>query len=173
MANLKGIIEALIFASDQALTVEKITEVVHEVRREEVVQTLHQLIDEYKDRDGGIIIKSVAGGYQFRTREEFAPWIAKLKAGRPASLTQASLETLAIIAYRQPIVKADIERLRGVEVSGTLKGLLQKKLIRIMGRKDVPGRPIIYGTTKRFLEVFGLKDLSELPTLKELRDLEG
>ena len=88
------------------------------------------------------------------------------------ALSQAALETLAVVAYRQPIIKSEIERIRGVDVSGTLKGLLEKNLVRIVGRKDVPGRPIIYGTGKKFLEVFGLKDLSELPTLKEIEELE-
>jgi len=87
-------------------------------------------------------------------------------------LSPAALETLAVVAYRQPLVKSEIDRIRGVDVSGALKGLLEKKLVRIVGRKDVPGKPIIYGTTKKFLEVFNLKDLSELPTLRELKDLQ-
>ena len=102
-----------------------------------------------------------------------APWIRKLKAARPAMLSPAALETVAVVAYRQPLVKSEIDRIRGVDVSGALKGLLEKKLVRIVGRKDVPGKPIIYGTTKRFLEVFNLKDLSELPTLRDLKDLQG
>ena len=88
-------------------------------------------------------------------------------------LSPAALETLAVVAYRQPLVKSEIDRIRGVDVSGALKGLLDKKLVRIVGRKDVPGKPIIYGTTKKFLEVFNLKDLSELPTLRELKDLQN
>jgi segregation and condensation protein B len=95
----------------------------------------------------------------------------KLRGTKPASLSPASLETLAIVAYRQPIVKAEIESIRGVDVSAPLRGLLDKKLVRIVGRKDVPGKPIIYGTTKKFLEVFNLKDLTELPTLRELKEL--
>ena len=88
-------------------------------------------------------------------------------------LSPAAMETLAVVAYRQPVVKAEIDRVRGVDVSGSLRGLLEKKFVRIMGRKDVPGKPIIYGTTKKFLEVFNLKDLSELPTLRELKDLKN
>jgi segregation and condensation protein B len=87
-------------------------------------------------------------------------------------LTPAAMETLAVVAYRQPVVKSEIDKIRGVDVSGSLRGLLEKKFVRIMGRKDVPGKPIIYGTTKKFLEVFNLKDLSELPTLRELKDLQ-
>lgn len=99
-------------------------------------------------------------------------WIKRLKGGKPVVVSQAAMETLAIVAYRQPIVKADIERMRGVDVSGPLRGLLDKKLVRMVGRKDVPGKPILYGTTRKFLEVFNLKDLSELPTLRELRELQ-
>jgi segregation and condensation protein B len=95
-----------------------------------------------------------------------------MKAGRPAMLSPAALETLAVVAYRQPLVKSEIDRIRGVDASGALKGLLEKKIVRIVGRKDVPGKPIIYGTTRKFLEVFNLKDLSELPTLRELKDLQ-
>jgi segregation and condensation protein B len=94
-----------------------------------------------------------------------------MKAGRPAALTAAALETLAVVAYRQPVVKAEVDRLRGVDAGRPLRTLLERRLIRILGRKDVPGKPMIYGTTKKFLEVFGLKDLSELPTLGELKDL--
>jgi segregation and condensation protein B len=92
--------------------------------------------------------------------------------GKPVMMSPAAMETLAIIAYKQPVVKSEIDRIRGVDVGSSLKGLLEKKLVRIMGRKDVPGKPIMYGTTKKFLEVFNLKDLSELPTLKELKDLQ-
>jgi segregation and condensation protein B len=91
---------------------------------------------------------------------------------RSSSLSPAALETLAIVAYRQPVVKADIDRVRGVDVSGALKGLLEKKLVKMVGRKDLPGKPIMYGTTKRFLEVFGLRDLTELPTLREMKELQ-
>ena len=101
-----------------------------------------------------------------------APWIRKLRAGRPAVLSPAAMETLAVVAYRQPLVKAEVDRIRGVDAGGTLKGLLDKKLVRIVGRKDVPGKPIIYGTTRKFLELFNLKDLTDLPTLRELKDLQ-
>ena len=117
------------------------------------------------------MLREIAGGYQFRTRPDLAVWIAKMKAGRPAALTAAALETLAVVAYRQPVVKAEVDRLRGVDAGRPLRTLLERRLIRILGRKDVPGKPMIYGTTKKFLEVFGLKDLSELPTLGELKDL--
>jgi segregation and condensation protein B len=126
---------------------------------------------EYEERLGGLFIQEVAGGFQFRTRASLGSWIHKMRSGRPPMLTSAAMETLAVVAYRQPVVKAEIDKIRGVDVSGSLRGLLEKKLVRIMGRKDIPGKPIIYGTTKKFLEVFNLKDLSELPTLRELKDL--
>jgi segregation and condensation protein B len=167
-----AIIEALLFASEAPLTVERILETLPDTERKEIVSFLEGLIREYDVRGGGICLREVAGGYQFRTRPDLSPWIRKLKAGRPAALSPAALETLAVVAYRQPLVKAEIDRIRGVDASGALKGLLEKKLVRIVGRKDVPGKPIIYGTTRKFLEVFNLKDLSELPTLRELKDLQ-
>lgn len=167
-----AIIEALIFASEVPLNVERITEVLPETEKKEIAALLDGLVREYEARGGGICLQEVAGGFQFRTRTDLAPWLRKLKAGRPAMLSPAAMETLAVVAYRQPLVKSDIDRIRGVDASGALKGLLEKKLVRIVGRKDVPGKPIIYGTTRKFLEVFNLKDLSELPTLRELKDLQ-
>ncbi|MEN6374152.1 MAG: SMC-Scp complex subunit ScpB [Smithella sp.] len=171
MENYKAIIEALILTSETPLTLEKIYAVLNDIEKSEVKNTLQQLIAEYEERQSGIYLVEVAGGFQFRTRPELSPWVKKLKGTKPASLSPAALETLAIVAYRQPIVKAEIEDIRGVDVSAPLKGLLEKKLVRIVGRKDVPGKPIIYGTTKKFLEVFNLRDLSELPTLRELKEL--
>jgi segregation and condensation protein B len=168
-----AIIEALIFASETPLTPERAAEVVPDMEKKEIVSLLEELAREYETRGGGILLVQVAGGYQFRTRQEMAPWIRKLKSARPAMLSSAALETLAVIAYRQPLVKSEIDRIRGVDVSGALKGLLEKKIVRIVGRKDVPGKPIIYGTTKKFLEIFNLRDLSELPTLRDLKDLQG
>jgi segregation and condensation protein B len=171
MENIKAIIEALVLVSDAPLALEKICAVLDEVEKSQVQDALDKLIAEYEDRQSGICLQEVAGGYQFRTRVELANWVKKLRGSKPASLSPASLETLAIVAYRQPIVKAEIESIRGVDVSAPLRGLLDKKLVRIVGRKDVPGKPMIYGTTRKFLEVFNLKDLSELPTLRELKEL--
>lgn len=173
MENIKAIIEAMIFSADQPLALDKIQEALPEVGRAELEHIIESLDNDYRQQERGIVLTSVAGGFQLRTRGDLALWVKRIKAGRPAALTSAALETLAIVAYRQPIVKAEIERLRGVDVSAPLKGLLEKKLVKILGRKDVPGKPIIYGTTKRFLEVFGLMDLSEMPTLRELRDIDG
>jgi segregation and condensation protein B len=171
MDNMKAIIEALILASEAPLGLEKICAVLPELEKGEARKILEELIAEYNERAGGICLQEVAGGFQFRTRAEWSQWIKKLKGTKPPSLSASALETLAIVAYRQPLVKSEIESIRGVDAGHALKVLLEKKLLRIVGRKDVPGKPIIYGTTKKFLEVFNLKDLSELPTLRELKEL--
>ena len=172
MEETKAIIEAIIFASESPLTIDKIREVLNEIDRSEIVSLVQELINEYKDRRGGFLLQEVAGGLHFRTRSDLSLWINKLMKVKQSMLTNAAMETLAVVAYKQPVVKSEIDRIRGVDVGSSLKGLLEKKLVRIMGRKDVPGKPIMYGTTKKFLEIFSLKDLSELPTLKELTDLQ-
>ncbi|MDI9570212.1 MAG: SMC-Scp complex subunit ScpB [Pseudomonadota bacterium] len=173
MNENKAIIEGLIFAAESPLTVERIVEILREreIDRREVAMCLQELTAAHEERQGGFLLREIAGGYQFRTRPELAVWIARMKAGRPAAFTAAALETLAIVAYRQPVVKAEVDRLRGVDAGRPLRTLLERGLIRILGRKDVPGKPMIYGTTRKFLEVFGLKDLAELPTLGEFKDL--
>ena len=171
MEKVKAVIEALIFASDTPLSPEKIRVIFPEVEKTEIKEIIDQLVLEYNERQGGICLQEVAGGFQFRTTPELGQWIKKLKSTKPHSLSPQAMETLAIIAYKQPIVKSEIESIRGVDVGAPLKGLLDKKLIRIVGRKDVPGKPIIYGTTRKFLEVFNLKDLMDLPNLRELKEL--
>jgi len=125
----------------------------------------------YEEMKRSFLIKEVAKGYQFRSLRRYRPYISRMLSSTPSRLSRAALETLAIIAYRQPIIRQEIERLRGVDVGGVLRMLLKKGLIRIVGRKPLPGRPIIYGTTGKFLEFFDLKDLSSLPTLKEIEEL--
>lgn len=171
MDNISSVIEALILTSETPIPLEKICALLDEVDKTQVKDALDRLIAGYEERKTGISIQEVAGGFQFRTRPEMAPWVKKLKGTKPASLSPAALETLAIVAYRQPIVKSDIESIRGVDVGAPLKTLLDRKLIRIVGRMDVPGKPIIYGTTKKFLEVFNLNELSDLPTMRELKEL--
>jgi segregation and condensation protein B len=171
MEKIKAIIEALIFASEAPLAPEKIRVVFPEVEKKEIQEIIDQIASEYHERQGGIFLQEVAGGFQFRTNPELGPWVKKLKTTKPHSLSPQAMETLAIVAYKQPIVKSEIESIRGVDVGGPLKSLLDKKLVRIVGRKDVPGKPIIYGTTKKFLEVFNLKDLLDLPNLRELKEL--
>lgn len=173
MEENKTIIEALIFASDNPLSADRVAEIIPDVKKDEINRLIRELMREYEERRGGLYIQEVAGGFQFRSRESLGSWINRMKGGKSLMLSPAAMETLAVVAYRQPVVKAEIDRVRGVDVSGSLRGLLEKKYVRIMGRKDVPGKPIIYGTTKKFLEVFNLKDLSELPTLRELKDLKN
>ena len=171
MEKIKAVIESLIFASDTPLAPEKIRSVFPEMDKKDIQEIIAQLVTEYNERQGGIFLQEVAGGFQFRTSPELSQWIKKLKSTKPHSLSPQALETLAIIAYKQPIVKSEIEDIRGVDVGGPLKGLLERKLIRIVGRKDVPGKPIIYGTTRKFLEVFNLKDIMDLPNIRELKEL--
>jgi segregation and condensation protein B len=172
MEEKKAIIEALVFAAEAPISIERIAEILTDSEKSDIHGKLQELIREHEEREGGIHLQAVAGGYQFRTRSDFGAWVKKLRAAKQVGLSPAALETLAVIAYRQPVVKTDIDRLRGVDTAGSLKGLLEKKLARIVGRKDVPGKPILYGTTRKFLEVFNLQDLSALPTLRELKELQ-
>lgn len=166
--NLKPLIEAIIFTSDHPISLDRIMDVLEGERREDVRATLKELMEEYQSSNRGFTIVEVAEGYQLRTRPEFSAWIKRLFKTGYQRLSKASMETLAIIAYKQPIVRSEIEDIRGVDSGGVLKTLLEKRLIKVMGRKDVPGRPVVYGTSREFLEVFDLKDLSCLPTLKEV-----
>ena len=169
--SLKSIVESLLFASSEPLTPRQIHALLPGRKLKEIKGALEDLKNEYQDLKRSFLIKEVAEGYQFRTLPSFKPYIANLINETPSKLSKAALETLTIIAYKQPIIRQEIERLRGVDSGGILRLLLKKSLIRIVDRKSLPGRPIIYGTTKRFLEVFGLKDLSSLPTLKEIEEL--
>ena len=171
MENISAIIEALILASEAPLGLDKIYSVLEGTDKALIRESLDNLIADYERREGGITIGEVAGGYQFRTRPEVSGWVKKLKSTKPPTLSAAALETLAIVAYRQPVIKSEIEAVRGVDSGAALKSLLEKKLVRIVGRKDVPGRPIIYGTTRKFLEVFNLRELTDLPSMRELREI--
>ncbi len=167
--SLKLIVESLLFSSDKPLSVREISSCLPDAGPSEIKSALKVLEHEYEMMDRSFTLKEIATGYQFRSRPEYGSYILKLLQTTPNRLSKASMETLAIIAYKQPILRHEIERLRGVDVGGILKTLLEKGLIRIMGRKELPGRPLIYGTTKRFLEVFDLKDISSLPKLKEIK----
>lgn len=167
--SLKLVVEALLFASDKPLTVKDIHSTLPEAHVSEIRSALRVLEYEYEAMGRSFCLKEIAGGYQFRSRAEYGPYILKMLQTSPSRLSRAAVETLAIIAYKQPIMRQEIERLRGVDVGGILRTLLEKDLIRVMGRKDLPGRPLIYGTTKRFLEVFDLKDIDSLPKLKEIK----
>lgn len=172
MDNLKHIIESLIFVSGNPLSVEQIKSVVTEADTKEIRNCLTELIREYEERNGGFHLRHVAGAYQFRSRPEYRDYVTRLVQANPLRLSKASLETLAIIAYKQPVIRSDIEHIRGVDCGGILRTLMEHKLIRVLGRKDIPGRPLIYSTTKRFLELFDLSSLRDLPTLKEIEAFE-
>ncbi len=172
MENLKSVVEALIFASESAITLASICNILEGVERKEVREAIEALSNEYAERDGGIFLEEVAGGYCFRTGSEHAAWIKRLFKIGPPRISRAAMESLSIIAYRQPLTRGELEAIRGVDAGGVLAKLLDKRLIKITGRKETPGRPVVYGTTKEFLETFDLKDLSCLPSLKEIKSLE-
>jgi segregation and condensation protein B len=169
--NIKSIIESLLFVADGPLTIQRLSEVLEGVEKEDVRSTLDELRSELENSRRGVRLVEVAGGYQFRTAKVNADWVKKFLGGRPARIGRATLETLAIIAYRQPITRAEIEAIRGVDVDGVINTLLDRSLIRAVARKDVPGRPFLYGTTPEFLQLFNLKDLTHLPTLKEMEEI--
>lgn len=169
--SLKTIIEGLLFVAEEPLTIERIESVAEGASVERVQKALDELEVEYEELGRAFILRKVAGGYQFRTRPELSSYILRLKKKSPTRLSRAALETLAVIAYRQPILRADIEKIRGVDVGGIVKTLMEKGLIRGAGRRDLPGRPIIYGTTKKFLETFDLPNLDALPSLEEMESL--
>ncbi len=167
---LELIIEALLFASSKPLSVQEIHRCLPDVPAPDIRAALTGLQTTYDAMERSFCLKEVAEGYQIRTRSAYAPYVLRMLRSSPSRLSRAALETLAIIAYKQPIIRQEIEQFRGVDAGGILRTLLEKDLIRIMGRKTIPGRPLIYGTTKKFLEVFDLKDLESLPKLKELKD---
>ena len=171
MENIKHIIESLLFVAEEPLTVDKIKRITAHAETKEIKDALAALSAEYDARPGGFYLDEVAGGFQIRTRPEYNEWIRKLIQPRPLRLSKAALETLVIIAYKQPIIRSDIEHLRGVDCGGVLRVLLERKLIRVLGRREIAGRPLIYATTKHFLEVFDLKNLKDLPTPKEIEEL--
>ena len=171
--NLKNIIESLIFVSDTPLPLDRIQKTVPHADIHEIRSAVEILVQEHESREGGFFLKEVAGGYQFRTRPEYHEWIKNLIQPNPVRLSKAALETLAIVAYKQPIIRNDIEHIRGVDCGGIIRTLMERKLVRILGRKDIPGRPLIYATTKYFLEFFDLKDLKDLPTPKEIEAMEN
>jgi segregation and condensation protein B len=172
-AERKGVIEALIFVSEEPITTKTIAGVLREDRNV-VEEALTELANEFNGRNGGLQLREVAGGWQFATRPEYHEHVrAYLKSRPSAKLSIASLETLAVIAYKQPVTVPEILEIRGVQSPSSIKTLLDKKLIVAKGRKETVGRPMMYGTSKEFLLQFGLKDLSELPSMEDFQDLAG
>ena len=170
MDDLKNIIESLLFVADEPLSVDRFKNIIGQAETKEIRLALEELEADYDARQGGFYLNQVAGGYQIRTRPEYTEWIKRLLRPKPLRLSKAALETLAIIAYKQPVIRSDIEHIRGVDCGGVLRVLLERKFIRVLGRKEIPGRPLIYATTKHFLEVFDLKNLKDLPTPKEIEE---
>ena len=168
-----AVIEALIFVSDEPLSVKTITDVLKEDKAV-ISEAIQALAQEFNARNGGLQLREVAGGWQFATKPEFHEHVRAFLKTRPsAKLSIASLETLAVIAYRQPVTVPEILEIRGVQSPSSIKTLLDKKLIVAKGRKETVGRPMMYGTSKEFLLQFGLKDLSELPSMEDFQDLAG
>jgi segregation and condensation protein B len=166
--HLKGLLEALVFASDKPMKAIELARLASAPVKH-VRELLKELELAYTAR--GIVLAEIAGGWLFRTSVEYAPFVREMSSERPVRLTRAQVETLAIAAYRQPITRPEIDDIRGVDSGATLKLLLERDLLRILGKKDEPGRPLLYGTTNQFLEFFGLKSLKDLPTLKEFTEL--
>lgn len=171
-ALLKRSIECLIFVSDKPLSVELLNKHLPDNKKSEIRECIEELIHEWREMDRGFRLNDISGGYQFRTSPEFADLILKFRQSKPYKLSRAALEVLAIIAYKHPITRIDIEQIRGVDSSGVISVLLERELIDIRGRKDIPGRPFLYGITDKFLETFSLMSLDDLPTLKELESIE-
>jgi segregation and condensation protein B len=172
-AERASIIEALIFVSEEPLSIKSIASVLKE-DRDVVAETVSALAEEFNGRNGGLQLREVAGGWQLATRPEHHEYVRRLLRTRPsAKLTIASLETLAVIAYRQPVTVPEILEIRGVQSPSSIKTLLDKKLIVAKGRKETVGRPMMYGTSRDFLLQFGLKDLTELPSVEDFQDLSG
>lgn len=172
---VKKVVEAALLAAGEALSIDRLLELFaagdQQPSRDDIKEAIKTIIEDCKDR--GIEVKKVASGYRMQVKEDLAPWVARLWEERPQRYTRALLETLALIAYRQPITRGEIEDVRGVSVSSNIiKTLTEREWIKVVGHRDVPGKPALYGTTKQFLDYFNLKKIDELPPLSELRDFE-
>jgi segregation and condensation protein B len=167
-SHLKGVLEAIIFASEHPQPARDLARIAQADLRD-VKAILAELVGEYRER--GFRLDEVAGGFVFRTSPGFAPFVREQASKKPVKMTRAQLETLAIVAYRQPITRPEVDDVRGVDSGAVLKSLLERDLVRILGKKDEPGRPMLYATTTTFLELFGLRAISDLPTLRELTEL--
>jgi len=165
------ILESLLFSSETPIKLKKLHDLLPDIPQKELREVLGQLKEEYEKLNRSFTLREVANGYQLCTKAQYSSWIKKLKKSRPFRLSPATMETLAIIAYKQPIIRAEIEEIRGVDVGGILRSLIEKKLIKVMGKKDVLGKPLLYGTTSVFLTMFGLKGLNDLPSLEDIEEL--
>jgi segregation and condensation protein B len=167
--TVESVVEAVLFASDEPLTAERLAGII-ETSAKQVREHIEKLNEKYKTGSHAFKIEQIAGGYQMRTLGSYNYWLKKLVRARDESkLSPAALETLAIIAYKQPVIRADIESIRGVAAGEMIRSLMAKGLVKIAGRAEVLGRPMMYGTTKKFLEIFGLNSLKDLPKIEELK----
>jgi segregation and condensation protein B len=171
--EIKLILESLLFSTETPMRLEKLNEIFPDTQLKDLREIMSELKEEYDAFNRSFSIREVANGFQFYTKTEYSPWIKKFKKIRPARLSPATLETIAIIAYKQPITRAEIEDVRGVDAGGILRALLEKNLIKIIGKKDVPGKPLIYSTTPNFLTMFGLKALKDLPALEDISQVDA
>jgi segregation and condensation protein B len=169
---LGSALEAVLFSLDRPAPLSELLDLLGEPLEGALLGSLESLKEGYVRRNAGIRLVEVAGGFQLRTVAQARPWVAAAQGAKPFRLSRAAVETLSIVAYRQPVTRADVEEIRGVDSGGMMRSLLEKRLLKLMGRKEEPGRPLLYGTSDDFLEIFGLKDLSDLPTLRDLRELE-
>jgi len=174
MEELKRIVEALLFASPDPLSVRRIRSVVPGLETDQVLESLNELKADYAEDTRSFQIVEIGGGYQLTTKADYALWVGKLVETRGKQrLSQAALETLAIVAYKQPVLRSTLEGIRGVNVDGVLRTLMERDLVRIVGRADGPGRPLLFGTTRDFLMQFGLSKLDDLPGIEEIEELVG
>ncbi len=165
------IIEALILASPDPVSAQRLANIAPRCTPAKAKAIVEELNREYVEQGRAFEIWEVAGGYQMRTRPEYAGYLRQLQKERPLRLSRAALETLSVVAYKQPVTRAEIEHVRGVDAGPVLRSLVDRRLVKIAGHREVPGRPMVYGTTRRFLEVFGLAKLDDLPTLREIEEL--
>lgn len=167
--DIKPIVEAILFAANEPVSIRKLCEIIENTDTKQIREIIESLRQDYDSQNRAFQIEDIADGFQILTRAEYYDWVAKLwKKSGDNKLSQAALETLSIIAYKQPIMRADIEAIRGVQSGQMIRTLIEKKLVRIVGREEVLGRPLLYGTTKYFLEQFGLKSIKDLPRTGEL-----
>jgi len=169
----RGVLEALLFVAEEPMLLAKLQEVLGDEDPAVTEASVRELARGLDGEGRGLMVQEVAGGFRLTTRPEAHPWIQRLQQVKPTRLSRAALETLAIVAYKQPITRAEVEAIRGVAADGVMRTLLERGLIRMLGRKAEAGRPILYGTSQGFLEHFGFKDLGELPSLKEIDELIG
>ena len=171
-SEIKLILESFLFSSELPVKADKLNDIFPDIPGKELKEIINELKEEYDNLNRSVYIREVANGFQICTKPEYSSWIKKFKKIRPFRLTPATMETLAIVAYKQPITRAEVEDIRGVDTGGILRALLEKNLLKIAGKKDVPGKPLLYGTTPKFLTMFGLKGLKELPTLEDIKQLD-